>query len=99
MKLVSMKLNPAKAQKPEQAFYNEDPPEYGYGLRIDLDEDALQKLGIKELPDVESIMNLEAMVEVCSVSSFDSKDGEKRSICLQITDMALSPPQAETTED
>jgi hypothetical protein len=65
-------------------------PEFPYGLRIDLDNDSLKKLGIESLPEVGKSMMLHARVVVNSVSENESSGQEKRkSVGLQITDMAL----------
>lgn len=64
--------------------------EYPYGLRIDLSDEALDKLGLDKLPGVGDKMTLEASVKVTSVSenSYEGQD-RRRSVTLQITDMKL----------
>lgn len=70
---------------------NGDLPEYPYGLRLCLDNDTLKKLGILKVPPVGSKMKLEAMVEVCSTSSYDTKEkGIINSMDLQICEMSLT---------
>lgn len=67
-----------------------DAPEYPYGLCLNLDEEALSKLGMPALPHVGQKMMITARVEVTSVSQSDSKGGNKhQSVSLQITDMEL----------
>jgi len=89
-KLTSMKL--AKTSRmhsmPTEAVMS-DRPEYPYGLNISLENDSLDKLSMKSLPDVGDEMTLIAKVKVVSVSSNESESGERRSISLQITDMDL----------
>lgn len=64
---------------------------YPYGLRIELNEDSLDKLGIDKLPGVGDEMEVEAKVEVQSVSENAYQDGEnRRSVSLQITKMSLT---------
>lgn len=67
-----------------------DLPEYPYGLRLCLDNDTIKKLGVK-VPNVGSKMKLMAMVEVCSTSSFNTKEsGMMQTMDLQIVEMSLS---------
>lgn len=98
MKLTSMKM-PKAEPKPEATLARpmEDDEEdgqecYPYGLCLTLDEDALKKLGIEELPKVGTKMALQAKVKVCMASDQSSIYGRSRRIELQITDMALGAP-------
>lgn len=108
-KLVSMKLDPKKIEernKPSSVI-TDDAPAYPYGLRVNLDEDSLDALGVSTLPKVGSTMYLGANVKVVSVSDNEhtSEGGEThrhRSVELQITEMGLDgerakeEPQTET---
>jgi hypothetical protein len=100
MPLTNMKLTPTVA-KETLAPSAGDAPEYPYGLKVELENDALEKLGITSLPDVGTPMVLTARVEVCGVSAYESTDQEKRqSLSLQITDMALAPePKTRSADD
>lgn len=90
MKMVNMKQEAKSSEGPEISSMKENQPAYPYGLKIHLDHEAIEKLGIKELPEVGSKMKLVATVEVCDVSMNESKlYGENSSIGLQITDMSL----------
>ena len=94
MKLVSMKMTKADREKRKETCISESPdmPVYPWGLSITLDEEALAKLGIKELPKTETPLVLVANVDVTAVSSNDTiGGGERRSVSLQITDLALEP--------
>lgn len=65
-------------------------PKYPYGLRISLDEKAIQKMGMGDMPQVGKKMKMMAMVEVVEVRQYDRNDGDSdRGIDLQITDMAM----------
>lgn len=90
-KLVNMKVSKAE----REARYSEksvaaDAPSYPYGLSINLDDEALEKLGLEELPAVDAKVMIVAKATVTNVSSNASTGGEKRrSIALQITDLCL----------
>jgi hypothetical protein len=95
MALVSMKMSREEAQEVSQPEMK-DAPEYPYGLCIDLDDDALEKLGITTLPKVGSEMLINAKVVVKSVSSYDTQGGESEArASLQITDMEIASTQTE----
>lgn len=102
MQLVSMKMSKEEAKEYSGgASLAKDVPEYPYGLRLDLDDDALEKLGITGLPEVGKSLQMLAIVEVCNVSSYKSFDGEnEKRVCFQITDMGLGsvPSDKETSE-
>lgn len=67
---------------------SESSPEYPYGLCINLNTEALERLGISTLPNVGTVMQIEARAVVQSVSSRD--DGNpSRSVELQITDLSV----------
>ncbi len=81
-------------------------PKYPWGLRISLDTDTLEKLGL-EASDVQvgDIVHIFAFAEVVSISMSDNADGGKRScVDLQITQMASEDEDdeneaADKTED
>jgi hypothetical protein len=87
--LTSMELTAKEAKK--EVSPDANPPKYPWGLCINLDEDALKKLGIDELPDVGSTVSIVAKAEVQSASESQYQgDKEKRmSLSLQITDMGV----------
>jgi hypothetical protein len=73
--------------------------EYPYGLRIRLGNEELAKLGMTEMPTIDTEMKLTALVCVISVSQTDSTDGEPyRNVELQIEQMALAPAKEEAGE-
>lgn len=94
MKLVSMKMTPAE-RKEAVTPSDYKPPEYPYGLRVTLDSDALEKLGISKLPDVGTEFELVARVEVCARSEHESEGSRNKSMELQLTDVALGEPATE----
>lgn len=99
--MISMKLTPAEA-KGETYLSDPEPsdlPEYPYGLTICLDDEALAKLGITDMPSVGTAMQLTALVEVCSVSQYENQSGADKSLSLQITDMELAAGNGEPKPD
>lgn len=89
MKMTSMKMAKKEMEaKSEPAKM--DQPQYPWGLKINLDNEALQKLGMKEMPKVGQKLMLHAKVEVTDAHASDVKGGKKNVSCgIQITDMAL----------
>jgi hypothetical protein len=94
MEMQSMKLTPNE-QSEEMGSAMVDKPSYPYGLEIRLSNDAIEKLGLPALPAVGETMVVMARVKVTSVSQYENEGSHKeRSICLQITDMALGADQS-----
>lgn len=90
MTLVSMKLDPREARDSLCCAPDEsDGPKYPYGLRIDLDHEALTKLGIDTLPVAGSTATLQAQVEVVTATDESTQEGRRLHLTLQITDLAL----------
>lgn len=89
--MISMKLTALEAKSETMLGYDEDDaPEYPYGLTVCLCDDTLAKLGITDLPAVGTVMQLTALVTVCSVSQYENQSGSDNSLSLQITDMELA---------
>ena len=91
--MINMKTSEKRSATLLADSVEADTPEYPYGLRINLDDDSLKKLGITELPEVGTTMTLQAQVEVVSVSQHESDNGKHRDMSLQITDMELDAPR------
>jgi hypothetical protein len=96
MKLVSMKMDPAELKEKQAEYAQPSKPElpvYPWGLTVRLDEDSIAKLGLTSLPDAGNTLMLMAKVDVTEVSSREEMENGKphtcRSLCLQITDLAL----------
>ena len=89
-KLVSMKITKEERDKrTEPSSLATDGPAYPYGLTVQLDNDSLEKLGIKTLPDAGEKYTLIAAVTVVGVSSSESESGKNRSVSLQLTALCL----------
>ena len=109
-KLIDMKMSQAdmKADAVLAAPGERDP--YPYGLVLQLDTDELDKLGIKDLPEIGQEYHIMAVGKVTRVSSSASEgqDEESRGISVQITMMCVdtepmageekSTPKAERRE-
>lgn len=90
MKLVSMKMTKAeREEKYSGKAIDADAPSYPYGLTVRLDNDALDRLKLKKLPEVGKSYMLIARCDVTSVSSNESEHGKNENLELQITDLAL----------
>ncbi len=94
-KLISLKRSDTDKRKNagECAPIDCIAPDYPYGTVINLDTDELDKLGIKEMPAVGTVLPITVKVMVTRVSqdamSGPRGDEERRSMALQITDMAI----------
>ena len=89
MPLKSMKLTKDDT-KAETSLVTEK-PQYPYSLSLSLGESELKKLGITEMPKLGKKMLIVAVAEVNASSSDKTKDGERRRMGLQITEMSLEP--------
>jgi len=89
--LVSMKKTKAEAKSDEAPAPSSMSREmYPYGLRLDLNDDSLEKLKIESLPKVGKTVQVTAEARVESVSERDdTRGGKRRSLELQITKMAV----------
>lgn len=92
MKLVDMKNTPAERKLEATPSVQPKGPEYPWGLRLTLNNESLKKLGLTDNPKMGTVLHVDAVVEVCSVSSYeaDSPKGESRSVDLQVTSMAIA---------
>jgi hypothetical protein len=100
--LVSMKIDKAAREKryAEPATLATDAPEYPWGVRLQLSDEELEKLGIDTLPAIESEVLVYAKAMVVSTSVEDSAGGPARkSLSLQITDLCLEAPGASKKSD
>lgn len=101
-KLTSMKIDRAArdaAMKGPDTLTAEGPL-YPWGLNLNLENESIEALGMKQLPEAGETMLLVARVNVVGTTSEDV-DGEggkrkRQSVRLQITDMALEDGGAKT---
>jgi hypothetical protein len=87
-----------KAEKKENSLAKPyEAPNYPYGLRLRLESDQLEKLGLESLPKVGAKMVIEATGVVTSVSQNESKDYNSRCVEIQIESLAVE--DEETSDD
>ena len=99
MGMKSLKISAKKAkEKMTPTLVGSDEDRYPYGTRIDLDQDALEKLGIKNLPAVGTEMMIECKVTVIAVRESASQENTSRSMELQITAMDIEADEDEVGE-
>jgi hypothetical protein len=93
MPLVSMKTNESSCEAIE-------PNPYSYGLRICLNDDQCEALGIKTPPAAGTKMMLSAAAFVCEATQRVETDGDDKgpdiTLELQITDMELTTGTTQT---
>lgn len=96
-KLIDMAFtkDELKAQKKDMAVgCNGQPNPYPWGLGLHLEREALEKLGITQLPEVGSVMSFTAVAEVTNVAQTAGQNqDERRSVGLQITAMRITPKE------
>lgn len=96
--LKSMKRSQQEIQEKESALTSPDEDPYPWGLRLQLDKDSLEKLGLT-LPQVGEKVEIAALANVTEVRSEESVEfGSERSVSLQITDLGVAPAQTDPGE-
>jgi hypothetical protein len=100
MALKSMKITKADRTAKNKSYESTviGSEDYPYGLRINLDEDMLKKLGIKKMPKTGGHVSLKANCCVTSVSMDERNGKTNRRIELQIEEMDIVPEE-ETAEE
>jgi len=92
--MKSMMMTMDKQDKGNDNIAEVEQPKYPYGLRLTLDDEAIETLGITTMPEVGISLSLMAKVKVVGVSATEVlKDDDttpERRIELQITDMELA---------
>lgn len=87
--MVNMKMSSEEA-KEQMEPTAADAPQYPWGLCLDLDDDALTKLGITELPAVGARLSIQALVTVTRTGAYQTQGSEMECcLALQITDMEI----------
>lgn len=94
MKLTNMKLSAAdlKERESPSVVSSEDVARYPWGLELNLDDKAMEKLKLEDLPAAEDVVTIMAKCKVTRVASTDYGEGKRQSMTMQITDMAIGGP-------
>lgn len=97
MALKNLALTPAEAKDTYLGCGPCEPdadnaPKYPWGTELNLEDETLEKLGIDRLPEVGEEVQITAVAKVTRVSASESQGGARRSLYLQITDMAVGLP-------
>ena len=88
--MVNMKMSTEEAKEQFSPSINEG-PRYPYGLSINLDDDALSKLGISDSVTVGDEVLITAKAMVTTKSGYQTLVGDaETSLTLQITDMEVA---------
>ena len=91
--MASMKLTPNE-KKDDLAEWK--PPDYPYGLELNLSEDELAKLNISDLPAVGVEVTISGKGEITRASMTQRNDGEdSKSLSIQITDLSVDIPRTD----
>lgn len=87
--MKSMMMSKSEAKKQSEPAMAEDKPQYPYGLKLNLDDETLKRLGMDKMPEMGKGFLLCAKVTVMDMHESKSDGGNYRSLGLQITDMSL----------
>lgn len=97
MKDLKISKKEAKSKNEAMVIGSADQERYPYGLRLDLNNDTLDKLGINKLPTVGTVIMFEAKAKVVGSRQSATEGSENRSVELQITHIDLE--DGESTEE
>ncbi len=84
--MIDMKRTAAERKGEDSVMMTEDT--YPYGLRLHLNEAEIEKLDM-EMKAVGTELVIVAKVKISSTSSYETEDGNDRSMSLQITEMEI----------
>jgi hypothetical protein len=97
--MVNMKMSAEEAKEQNACPSEAEGPRYPYGLALNLDNDALDKLGIGTGVEVGDEVTIVAKAKVTSKSGYETMvGGAENSIGLQITDMEVSGEASKATK-
>lgn len=87
--MKNMKMSSKETKKMMEPSIAENNPRYPFGLKLNLDNEILEKLGMKTMPELGKTMMLMAKVAVTDMNENKSEGSSYRSLGLQITDMSI----------
>lgn len=92
-KMVSMELKGDEGKTESACAPCEvERPKYPYGTSLYLDEVAMKKLGLKEMPSVGTEIPVIAIAKVTGTSEREYEDGKRQSLDLQLVKMGFDIP-------
>ena len=95
-----MKRSQAEREASADTIMEGESPDYPWGLRISLQDEQLDALGLGHLPRVGAKVNIQATATVQSVSSESVDNGQpNRRVDLQITDLGVEVPRGQHDYD
>jgi hypothetical protein len=87
--LINMEMSKEEA-KEYSAPSESEAPKYPWGLCLTLNDDSLEKLGVKTLPAAGSVVTITAKATVSGIRETQTQGGDSEaSMDLQITDMTI----------
>lgn len=92
-----MKLTPKEAKAETVEASENEAPSYPWGLSIHLDEETMAKLGLEKI-DVGTIVQLGAKAKVVGYSEREYEGGSHKCLDLQITDLGIDAPGADSSD-
>jgi hypothetical protein len=96
MAMINMAREVKRGETENEVAALGDDDKYPYGLRINLNSEVLEKLGLDKTPSVGVQLCIEANVKVIGVRSEEEQDGTtENAMELQITDMMFCDPVEE----
>ncbi len=98
MPLISM-ARTQKERKLDKAQPVGESPKFPYGLSISLDDESLDKLGIKNLPKVGDFVRLDAVGRIESISQSSHTNSTNRSVSIQIEKLAVKRGRFKSATD
>ena len=100
MKLISTELSKEEAKEENAPAEVSDAPKYSYGTCLHLNDDLIEKLGLKDKIQVGQRYKLQGTLEVTGYRENQRQGGEDEcSADLQITEMGLSADKSQDKED
>lgn len=89
MKVASLELTKAEAKKESGPGVSPDAeqPKYPWGTSMYLNDEALAKLGITEMPDVGTTLVIQAVAKVTGTSEREYEGGSHRTLDIQFVEM------------
>ncbi len=101
MAMKDLKISKKEAKEKSEAMQvigSSDQERYPYGLRLDLNNDTLDKLGMTKLPSVGTVLTFEVKSKVIGSRQSATEGSENRSIELQITHIDMETAKEEKAE-